>query len=211
MEDLRMKRSIDQVLTDDELMALAFTESVPWTRPLATVAVHDERERTMAVGRGLRSLAIRGLLDEGGLPIEPLREVGRASGAPSRAVAAWIDSDYRVRQDMERFEVLRVDDDSWLALTVAPGGTHRFVSAELKTICAFFAALLDSWRESPALLVLGRKDHRVVAALRADGVGIARLPLGFDGEPDVDALGPILEGQSAESLMGEMIPELRQR
>lgn len=204
-----MKTRIDQVLTDDELLALAFTESVPWTRPLATVDVHDERERTMSVGRGLRSLAIRGLLDDGGLPIEPLRAVGRASGAPVRAIAAWIDSDYRIRPNMERFEVIRGDDDSWLALTVAPGGTHRFVSAELTMIGAYLAALLDSWRESPALLLLGRQDRRIVAALRADAIGIARLPVGADGEPDVDSVGLIEEGRSAESLMGEIIPELR--
>lgn len=180
------------VVTDDELVAIAYLAGQPWTRPLATVDVADEDSLLMAVGRGLRSLSLRGIVDDEARLSTEADHVVATLGRAVRLAATSVTEEYHQRPDVERLELVE-GEDGWYAVTAAPGGVWRFSPVELELAKEFFSQLAAAYVPADEVgLLLGQNADRSSRGciLVGDG-GVMQFPIGANGEPDPSLSTPI--------------------
>lgn len=131
---------MDVLLTDDEVVALAVAAETGWPYGLLTVAADDRA--VMAAGiRGLRSLAVRGLVGTGaphGLeyPRELVEQVGAIAGAPRHVMAQVCvrDNLVRPRGAMLGAFFAGAPESPWLVDSVTSNGVHAIWAATVEEV-----------------------------------------------------------------------------
>lgn len=152
------------LLTDDEVVALGEGVSKPWWGRTPTVDRSDATEAGRAVARGMRSLGVRGLLDDDGVPIEELAMVGWGLGAKPWGLAAPVDSEDRLDPAAAQLLVFGTATGA-LAWRTDPLGTHALVQLSRE-------AALELLTEQ--LVAVDGQQVNVAVTLtdaRGDGVG----------------------------------------
>lgn len=167
--------------TDDEIVAAAYLCGTEWRRPLMTVEVADADQLAAAIARGLRSFALRGLLDEGGMLTQSAHGLGAAISAVPRLIGTWVDESFVPLPGYDRFELLEGADGQWFAASVSGHGVHRFTDAELTTALGFFADIAKMNTETadvPEFCIIGfDREARPTAGLGASPGLFRRLAL----------------------------------
>lgn len=188
--------SVETVLTDDELVAIAIDGGSFWPGPLPTVDIEDVEALTASALRGQRSLFVRGLVDgDGELETHLAREIrplaGRmdsytvylADAGFQRASWAFATAHYETRTD-------------WVIEEVSAPGVHRFVHVAPAENREYFRILLATAVEAgpenpdedaPAWLCIAaaHADGAAVTAARRGEIRLVRL--GVDGREEPTA------------------------
>lgn len=132
------------VLTDDEVMALAATSGRAWWTGLRSVDITSDEDMTTATGRGLRSLAVRGLLTDDGLPDATLAIAVTCLGQRPWAVVAQVDDEDQVIPDAPMLLCFRNEHERLVACRSDVSGTHLFHEIELGHVVELIADQLTA-------------------------------------------------------------------
>ena len=132
------------VVTDDEYVCLAYISAAPTPRLVSTVDLADADQVSAAVGRGLRSLALRGWIDENGRPNSSAETFVAAVRGDVVITIGGVSEDYSLLGDSEIFELRQVADDRAALVMIAPGGVRRLVMVDPTTGMKFVAGLLNA-------------------------------------------------------------------
>lgn len=187
-----MSDATNIVMTDDEMLAISHLSGVSWTRPLATVDVTHPTQLHAAVGRGLRSLSLRGLVAATGELSPDVAPATVVCRGQVRLAATWVDSTFAQLVDDERFELAEGPEGDWCAVTVAPGGVHVIVPVTLGDALGFFAGLAATSSRSsgtPTFCVVGRGGPTFSAGVTCTEGATRRLAL--DAAGDVQESEPV--------------------
>ncbi|WP_395245244.1 hypothetical protein ACGGZK_05420 [Agromyces sp. MMS24-K17] len=182
---------MDELLTDDEIVAVAGARGVGWPVPLVSVA-GEERAITAAAFRGLRSLIVRGrarATGDGRTEIEPAlaATVERAAKAPRVVIAHVSGGDLAGLAGAAAAVFI---DDRGIVLDVADAtGVHALEESDAATARARIVAFART-RFAPApglslssagcVLIAASGEDRVLR-VRPDHVEVGRVDLDDDG------------------------------
>jgi len=126
MEHLLISEPVEIVLTDDEVLAATQPAERAWTRFLPTVDTSDNKEVLRSIARGFRSLALRGLIDEGSPDAEGLRLPAEVSGESPWAMAMAVTSEITPLAGAERVEIFTDGEEGSITVLTLPAGVHYF-------------------------------------------------------------------------------------
>lgn len=147
------------LLTDDEVIGLAFLAGSSWTRPLPTVDTSSPRELERAVGRGVRSLAVRGLLVGELVDATVAEGAVRLMGRHPSLIASPVDVELNLVTGSDRGEYFfAADGDGFFVLTTAEGVNvfSPMTPTEAHTIVAGMAAEAEGSESTNQLALLAR-------------------------------------------------------
>lgn len=166
------------IVTDDELLAVAFLVGGEWKRPLETVQLGDVSQAAAAIQRGIRSLRLREILAADGETLsQDVDPAVTAVTAPVRLVVASVDEHLNAAAGPERFEVSGAGEE-WVVNAVEVGGVHRIVRVPRDEAQGFVIALLISRSqvqdELGLCLLVRNDDGRLAGGLHAHD-GVVRL------------------------------------
>ena len=113
-------------LSDDEVLAAAHLLERDWSRPLLTLTTPQERDSAAAVVRGVRSLALRGLLVDDELDGYVAQVIAVATSAAPRAWVMTVDDKLQFRTDGMLVELYE-DGDRVLARLTTVVGVNVFM------------------------------------------------------------------------------------
>ncbi|RYC11053.1 hypothetical protein [Nocardioides zhouii] len=180
MTDTITVRSL--ALTDDEVMALAAVSGRAWWTALRTVDVTDENDMVRASGRGLRSLAVRSLVNEDGEPDDALGLAATCLGARPWATAAAVDEQDRIPADAPILCLFRADRSAGLiAVRSDVSGTHVLHEIELEHSLELLAEQVSGEGAGDVAVAFWSSDRRPLGGLRRRGAGTVRVE--EDGTP----------------------------
>jgi len=190
------------VATDDEVLAVDFLVKGRWDRPLGTVTVDSPDELAGAVRRGMRSLRLRGLIDDHQLSAE-LAPLALSTTKPLRLVLAVVDQELNTVAGAERFELCG-DGAEWVLNAIDGTGVHRMTVLPAEDGAEFLAHCVvarSSLSDKSQLCLLGRTaDGAIRSGLVADDGSVTSLhatpdralTIGNQLEPSLAVVVPIV-------------------
>lgn len=180
------------LLTDDEVVALATSAGRPWPGGLPTVAI-DEGSLVAAGFRGNRSLFVRGLIDDEGIPPKAATVLAGEGhihvylADDEFAVASWgLSTSHHPAGDGGR----------WIFESVSAVGVHTLVSQAAEENRVYLEAILQAaFEKGPSVDadVSGSATQICVIAVRRDESFLVTARLGsiVGGSADVGLERPL--------------------
>ncbi len=167
-------------LTDDEIIAVSIDGGVAWPLPFITVA-SEVGAMSSARLRGIRSLAVRGLIVDAA-PTEDLSSIVKAAATASRWYAAFgVDGDGSPLVGTSTY-VLDCNDGSAVIDFVSKDGIHRLSSSNIADANQLLVALAKNvfdfgFTEAlPGLqLLVGRSDSPSWVAVKQGSLAHAEV------------------------------------
>jgi hypothetical protein len=138
------------LLTDDEVIAVGACLGSSWPTPTPTVDQSDVDALLAAVGRGRRSLAVRGLLRAQGGDLGVLDEQVRVAVGESLAAGLVVSvqvTDAALRplgMPPSYHHYGAVDDENWATDVVVPAGAHRIGQASRADCLRALAVVMEA-------------------------------------------------------------------
>jgi hypothetical protein len=147
-------------ITDDEAVALAVQRGTSWPSPLHTVDDGDEANLLVAAQRGLRSLIVRGLLGDEGLPEKGVSRLVEPLLVRDLRLAVFVAyEDFSVAADGLSLFHYELDADTWVREVVTASGVHYL---DLATPAACLSATELLLTETVANGLAGPDDSAAV-------------------------------------------------
>lgn len=156
------------VLTDDEVMALAAVSGQAWWSALRTVDVTDEHDMIRASGRGLRSLAVRGLVTDEGGPLAALSVATACLGAKPWATAAAVDDRDQIPVEAPIFCLFRAEG-RLIACRSDVSGTHVLHEVDLEHAVELVSDQLSGEGGSDVAVAFWSSDQNPQGGMRRRG------------------------------------------
>lgn len=181
----------DDLLTDDEIVALAVDAGRSWPAPLPTVSVEDPAELGASAERGIRSLLARGAVV--GQQLDPrLQAVTAAAGSSIVIVCYLADGMGRPLPDTVTHAAIGIGG-SWLLDEVFPMGLHRFGRFEdAAAVGAYFSSIAVVVHEDGLADTYGAGATFCVSHATAEGARALAITRGSLVEQIIDASGAVV-------------------
>jgi len=190
-------------LSDDEVLAAAHLLERDWSRPLLTVTPRQERDSAAAVVRGVRSLALRGLLVDDELDGYVAQVIAVATSAAPRAWVMTVDDALQFRTDGMLVELYE-DGDRVLARLTTVVGVNVFMPSSMDRVMDMVvgATWPPEGPESAPVALLVRRDGDADLGLLVDRNAVTSLARDSDNAWTVGS--EAVEAADAEQLVAEL-------
>jgi hypothetical protein len=190
-------------LSDDEVLAAAHLLERDWSRPLLTVTPRQERDSAAAVVRGVRSLALRGLLVDDELDGYVAQVIAVATSAAPRAWVMTVDDKLQFRTDGMLVELYE-DGDRVLARLTTVVGVNVFMPSSMDRVMDMVvgATWPPEGPESAPVALLVRRDGDADLGLLVDRNAVTSLLRDSDNAWTVGS--EAVEAADAEQLVAEL-------
>jgi hypothetical protein len=159
------------IVTDDEVMSLAALTGRAWWTGLRSVDTDDEKDMLRASARGLRSMAVRGLVSEEGEPVAELSLVTACLGVTPSATVAAVDEHDRVLEDAPLLVLFRTGPAFFVACRSDVSGTHVLHEVDLDDGVDLVAEQLRTGSDVPVAAAFWDEAGRPQGGLRRRGGG----------------------------------------
>lgn len=190
-------------LSDDEVLAAAHLLERDWSRPLLTVTPGQERDSAAAVVRGVRSLALRGLLVDDELDGYVAQVIAVATSAAPRAWVMTVDDALQFRTDGMLVELYE-DGDRELARLTTVVGVNVFMPSSMDRVMDMVvgATWPPEGPESAPVALLVRRDGDADLGLLVDRNAVTSLARDSNNAWTVGT--EAVEAADAEQLVAEL-------